>query len=204
MAIYSYKITRDYGFAPNPFHNLCTLATCKPRIRNNANIGDWVLGFNSMKKGIANPGKLIYAMQIEVKLSFDQYWESYKCKRPVMNGSQKQKYGDNIYHHDELGEWIQEDSHHKNEDGTVNLSNLNRDTRVACVLIASEYWYWGESIIEIPEFILLLRPNNRDYKVNPDIGIEQELGIWLRHLPDHGYIGKPKKFSKGFERYDGQ
>ena len=30
---YSYIITRDYGFAPNPFGGVCTLATCKPKIR---------------------------------------------------------------------------------------------------------------------------------------------------------------------------
>ena len=51
MAIYSYIITRDYGFAPNPFYGICTLATCKPRVRNNAQIGDWVLGFGSGRKG---------------------------------------------------------------------------------------------------------------------------------------------------------
>ena len=42
--LYAYAITRDFGFAPNPFHGNCTLATCKPRIRKSANVGDWVLG----------------------------------------------------------------------------------------------------------------------------------------------------------------
>lgn len=42
--LYAYSITRDFGFAPNPFHGICTLATCKPRIRKAANIGDWILG----------------------------------------------------------------------------------------------------------------------------------------------------------------
>jgi hypothetical protein len=34
----------DTGFAPNPFHDFLTLATCKPDIRKKAQIGDWVLG----------------------------------------------------------------------------------------------------------------------------------------------------------------
>lgn len=42
--LYAYAITRDFGFAPNPFHGVCTLATCKPRIRASANIDDWILG----------------------------------------------------------------------------------------------------------------------------------------------------------------
>ena len=41
MNLYSYVITRDYGFAPNPFWNICTLATCKPQIREHALKGDW-------------------------------------------------------------------------------------------------------------------------------------------------------------------
>ena len=39
MYLYSYVITRDYGFAPNPFWNICSLATCKPQIRERALIG---------------------------------------------------------------------------------------------------------------------------------------------------------------------
>lgn len=38
------RVARDYGFAPNPFFGVCTLATCKPRIRSVAQIGDWVVG----------------------------------------------------------------------------------------------------------------------------------------------------------------
>ena len=33
MRLFSYVVARDYGFAPNPFYEMCTLATCKPRIR---------------------------------------------------------------------------------------------------------------------------------------------------------------------------
>ena len=29
MRIYAYVVTHDNGFAPNPFHGFCTLATCK-------------------------------------------------------------------------------------------------------------------------------------------------------------------------------
>lgn len=33
MTLYSYVVAHDFGFAPNPFDGLCTLATCKPDIR---------------------------------------------------------------------------------------------------------------------------------------------------------------------------
>lgn len=46
MNLYSYVITRDYGFAPNPFWGICSLATCKPQIRQRALKGDWIAGFS--------------------------------------------------------------------------------------------------------------------------------------------------------------
>jgi len=39
--LHSYVVARDYGFAPNPFFGFCTLATCKPRLRSVAQVGDW-------------------------------------------------------------------------------------------------------------------------------------------------------------------
>ena len=43
-SLFSYVVRYDSGFAPNPFHGFCTLATCKPGIRAHANVGDWVVG----------------------------------------------------------------------------------------------------------------------------------------------------------------
>ena len=47
MRLHSYVVARDYGFAPNPFFGVCTLATCKPKIRSAAKLGDWVMGTGS-------------------------------------------------------------------------------------------------------------------------------------------------------------
>ena len=42
MKCYSYKMDHDFGFAPNPFWGVMTLATCKGRLRSSSNleIGD--------------------------------------------------------------------------------------------------------------------------------------------------------------------
>ena len=40
VKLYSYIVAVDSGFAPNPFHGFCTIATCKPRIRKTAEIGE--------------------------------------------------------------------------------------------------------------------------------------------------------------------
>lgn len=201
MAIYSYIITRDYGFAPNPFYGMCTLATCKPNIRSSANVGDWVVGFGS-KKSLAS-GKIIFAMQIQKKITYDEYWEGaeYQCKKPVMNGSLKQNYGDNIYHKVN-GEWVQENSHHSLEGGQPNLNNLRRDTRSNKVLIGERFWYFGIEAKEVPEFLKEIIPMRQGHKKNTDC--EKMLISWLEGMDQQGFIAEPEKFGEEFQRYDGK
>lgn len=205
MVIFSYVLVRDYGFAPNPFYAVCTLATCKPFIRCGANIGDWVLGFGSSADPTVT-GKLIYAMKVEAKYTFDEYWNSseFRRKRPVMNGSLMQKYGDNIYHHGVNGEWIQEDSHHKNADGTVNQDNLNRDTQKDCVLISRRYWYWGQDAIPVPDTLQELVKKGIGHNKIESPALGKILEEWLYSFEVNGRIGRPAKFSGGFERYVGE
>lgn len=119
---YSYVVVRDYGFAPNPFWGVLTLATCKPIIRKNANVGDFVIGHATAAEG----NKIIYIMKVSKVITFDEYWndKAFSIKKPIMNGSLTRMYGDNIYHHDENHEWIQEDSHHSLENGKINKDNL--------------------------------------------------------------------------------
>jgi len=202
MAIYSYKMPRDYGFAPNPFYGTCTLATCKPDIRKGATLGDWVLGFGSKKN--ENEEKLIYAMRVDKKITFDEYWHGadYQCKKPVMNGSLKQNYGDNIYHHNKNGEWEQVDSHHSSENGEVNKLNLSRDTSCDAVLLSTYFWYFGRDAIAVPEKLGDLIPRCRNY-IKQYVS-ESPLDEWLESLPGKGFISEPAKFSEEFKRYDGK
>lgn len=114
MNLYSYVITRDYGFAPNPFWGICSLATCKPQIRQRALKGDWIAGFGGANTTIA--GKMVFLMCVDETCTFDDYWNNprFKVKRPCFDGCYQQCYGDNIYHH--VGnEWVQENSHHSYE-----------------------------------------------------------------------------------------
>ena len=50
--VYMYVVDRDFGFAPNPFHGFCTLATCKPRTRRVAKVGDWIVGMGEGGLGL--------------------------------------------------------------------------------------------------------------------------------------------------------
>ena len=72
MKLYSYVIRMDYGFAPNPYSGICTLATCKPQVRGYASVGDWIAGFGGKDTPVYE--KLVYIMRVsEKKITFDEY-----------------------------------------------------------------------------------------------------------------------------------
>lgn len=144
MNIFSYIVRYDVGFAPNPFYGVCTLATCKPKIRKAASVDDWVIGTGSASRGLS--GMLVFAMLVDETLAFDSYWddERFARKRPSMRGNFKQSVGDNIYHRDvPTRRWRQEDSRHTRADGTPNPDHVARDTAVDVVLVSRRFSYFG-------------------------------------------------------------
>ena len=144
--LYIYVVARDFGFAPNPYHGFCTLATCMPRIRANAQIGDWIMGVGGGR--LKATGRCIYLMKVSEVMDFNAYWSDARfCrKKPVRNGSLIMMVGDNVYHQQAGSEtWIQLDSHHSNPDGTANLKNLETDTSSENVLASDHFYYFGKS-----------------------------------------------------------
>jgi len=198
--IFLYTISRDYGFAPNPFGNYCTLATCKPQIREIASVGDWVVGIDSLAQG--RPVRIIYAMEVTRKMTFQEYWNhmDFLYKRPVMNGSMKTMYGDNIYH-EENDKWVQENSHHSLENGSVNMENFNKDLSSRFVLISNHFYYFGNKAPLLPHDIVVkenISHGLRSYKY-----ASKNIIRWIEANFRPGYNGDPIKFNGSFERYDG-
>ncbi|MGH7982219.1 MAG: hypothetical protein ACREFF_03620 [Candidatus Udaeobacter sp.] len=154
-AVYMYVVDRDFGFAPNPFHGYCTLATCKPGIRSTAQLGDWVVGMGG--KNLGATGRCVFAMEVTDKIDFQEYWTNrrYITKRPVRNGSSLRLVGDNIYHRDgETSEWQQADSHHSKPDGSPNPLNVQNDTKSDRVLISEHFLYFGREAPLVPAELL--------------------------------------------------
>lgn len=148
--LYVYVVARDFGFAPNPYHGLCTLATCVPRIRASAQSGDWIMGVGGSR--LRATGRSIYLMKVSEVLTFNDYWSDTRFyrKRPLRNGSLIMMVGDNVYHQ-EAGNssWIQLDSHHSNPDGTTNHKNLETDTSSENVLVSDHFYYFGKDAPEV-------------------------------------------------------
>lgn len=196
MRLYSYVVARDYGFAPNPFWGVCTLATCKPEIRKHAQIGDWVVGVGS--KGCKLAGKVVYAMKVDETLTFDEYWHDVRFaqKRPNLRASMMQAFGDNIYHRDpKSGKWEQAHSHHSFRDGTPNMANVIHDTRVPRVLLGREFIYWGRSAIACPErFRTNICAGGRPVRNNFPPEVIRDFVQWVSSFSEQGFVGYPKEF----------
>lgn len=141
----SYVVPYDSGFAPNPFHGFCTLATCKPRIRKGARVGDWIVGTGSKQNGL--DGRLVYAMKVQEEMTFDEYFNDsrFQDKKPNPQGSREQQCGDNIYCR-AGSDWDQLKSYHGEEDKA-------HDTKTDRVLISKDYVYFGREGPEIPKDI---------------------------------------------------
>ena len=193
-------VARDYGFAPNPFYGICTLATCKPLIRKAAMVDDWVIGTGSRSYGLN--GYLVFAMKIAETVTFDEYWADVRfCrKRPYLRGSLKQAFGDNIYHHNRVtGKWLQENSHHSLPDGNANTLNLRHDTQIDRVLIANEFTYWGSDAVRIPRRFRSYKGYDvcvkyQGHKSKFPLELVQSFVRWIESLGAKGYVGQPSEF----------
>lgn len=201
MKLYSYVVARDFGFAPNPFFGFCTLATCKPKIRKHASVGDWIVGTGA-KVVYGYSGRLVYAMQVSEVLDFDTYWSDPRFiqKRPNLTGSLQVLYGDNIYHR--VGKrWVQADSHHSREKGRLNKYNLAWDTGVDRLLVASKFVYWGRSAPTIPKRFRAFGKEKvdicagRGHRVFRD-ELPAAFAAWLEEENKWGVQGEPLEFAK--------
>lgn len=195
MTIFSYVVLHDFGFAPNPFGGVCTLATCKPQIRRTAQVGDWIVGTGSAQKSLA--GHLVYAMRVSEALTFNDYWRDSRFigKVPRTDGALKHVYGDNIYHQDDSGQWLQADSRHSLDDGNANPGHVSTDTSTNRVLVAAEFSYFGASGPRVPaelrsSYGVDLVQSGRGHRCRLPEDLATATVRWLGSL-DRGVLGRP-------------
>jgi hypothetical protein len=160
MRLFSYKLTHDKGFAPNPFWGALTLATCKPGFRRSKRIGDWIAGFTSEKLCGDQVGeeRLIFLVRVERKISIEDYYHDRRFKRKIPTIAAKEeinRVGDNIYRplcpcpmtaSDFV---LVPNSNHTEKNKVRDISGKN-------VLLGTNFVYFGRNALSIPPN---LRPN---------------------------------------------
>ena len=200
--LHSYVVRYDSGFAPNPFYGFCTLATCKPKIRANAEIGDWVVGSGSAARPIRRAGHLVYAMRVIEALTWDQFAndERFQRKKPFRRGSRKHSCGDNIYHRDgPNAPWQQRDSFHSLADGSPDPRHIAIDTSVDRVLVSDDFVYFGGTGPLIPDQLCdqrgrsICRQGIGHSKFN-EAELVGEFVAWINSLGVRDFQGVPQEW----------
>jgi hypothetical protein len=181
MVTRTYRLDHDLGFAPNPFFGWCSLACCMGDIRKYAKFGDVIVGIaGSGKRGLGRyHPQLIYWMQVDVDLTFDQYWNDarFARKRPQIPGPKMQMVGDRTYRHEPDNiDWSFDTSmHYVASAAQHNGGHVVRDTKVDRVLLSQRYTYWGKSGPTVPDHLLPLFPSLRGQKCEHDAVLLAEL-----------------------------
>lgn len=152
--LFSYKLSHDTGFAPNPWWRYLTLATCKPGMRRTKLVGDWIAGFTSGKLCGDSVGqeRLIYLMQVSEVLAIGDYFRDARFARKIpQRGSADRRVsqGDNIY--EPLVARPVEDSDFRQIRNVSHFpGDAARDLGGRNVLVATRFVYFGREALALP------------------------------------------------------
>lgn len=147
--LYTYIVRIDDGAAPNPFGGMCSLTICKPKIRSSARAGDWVAGVGSRHAPSGDMSKrLVYAMKVAEVMSLAEYDrrapKEWPHRIPDMSSCDlAARLGDCIY--DFAG------PRPKQRAGVHGPANQKTDLGGKNALIATDFYYFGNRAIPIPE-----------------------------------------------------
>ena len=138
-------------------------------------------------------------MKIDEIATYDQYWDDprFRDKRPKPIGSFKQQYGDNIYHQNASGDWLQLDGRHSLNDGSPNEGHIARDTKADAVMISEHFCYFGGEGPLIPSAFrdnaeLSLVHGGRAYRVNFPADMTAAVIAWIEDELPKGIQGVPR------------
>lgn len=201
--VFSYILARDGGYSPNPFHGVCTLACCKPKVRRSAKPGDMILGLS----GRADGNRLIYGMVVAEKMSFADYWRDtrFRAKRPDMSAPDyRTKAGDNHYEPMPDGTYRQHSSRHSHHDGSPDHAAMRTDLgpdHAHPVLIGGRFCYFGAEAIPVPdELTFLITGRGHRCRFTPDqIAMARS---WFESLPE-GVYGRPMLWPEDEDSWKG-
>jgi len=169
--LFSYVVVADTGFAPNPFFGLCTLACCKPRLRQGVGRrvlaatdceevrqlpglpADAVRALNIWVVGLAGAGLVdhvcrgvVFAMQVTEVMDFETYYLTHPEKRPVRGADSTEAdprwHGDAIYTGNDPATAQQICPSAHSDGDQENLGNKVHDLGGRYVLVSDHFVYF--------------------------------------------------------------
>ncbi|KEO71669.1 Nmad2 family putative nucleotide modification protein [Anditalea andensis] len=196
IKIYSYVLRIDDGAAPNPFWDNCTLTICKPAIRRNAQIGDWVIGTGSKNTKLEDgktydfSNSIVYAMKITDKKTLKEYDEF--CKNNLPNKIPEWKTKDWRYR---VGDCIY--NYSINDEPTIrkgvhNEGNRQRDLGGIYALLSDHFYYFGIEARPLPTELKVLIKRNQGHKKIEVPRLIQEFEKWIEQFKKNKLYADPQ------------
>lgn len=190
--LWTYCLPYDDGAAPNPYWGVCTLAICKPVIRRNARVGDWVVGTGSKNSPIGDlSGSVVYAMRVSAKLTMAEYDALTRSrlsnKIPVWNHrDRRRRLGDSIYDFASDPPALRP--------GVHLMDNRATDLGGQYVLLSDHFYYFGDHPTELPDDLLPIVRQGQGYK---SVSNELHVGRFVEWIDGLGVkpnslMGKPQ------------
>lgn len=178
--LWTYCIPYDDGAAPNPYWGVCTLAICKPVIRRNAQVGDWVVGTGSRHSPINDvSGRVVYAMRVSQKLpmaAYDALTQSELTRKvPVWtHRDRRRRVGDSIYdfEHDPP---VQRLGVHLEGNRGTDLSGLY-------VLLSDHFYYFGDQPQPLPDDLLAIVKQGQAHRSVSNAPYADAFIAWIEGL----------------------
>lgn len=153
--LYSYKMSHDVGFAPNPFHGFMSLATCKPCIRKTKKTGHYIAGFTSKMLCNELPGneRMVYIMKVTGIVSFEEYWNKPDFESKRTSGNSKISLcGDNIYKPISDADPFNSLNYVQIKNPFHDESRKETDLSGRNVLLSDQFFYFGKGAIPVDKY----------------------------------------------------
>jgi hypothetical protein len=189
--LFTYVITNDFGFAPNPFHGTLTLNTCKPDIRREAEVGDWVAA-NTAADFPADRRLLVYAMQVTQKMSMAEYdlWarENLPEKIPSLRSRSYERRAGDAQYDFTTDPPTRRVGFHAPGDMATDLQGGH-----TLLSEAGEFYYFGGQPVAIPDHLRPVIKTGRKHKSDLNDAYVEAFVRWLRSFYEPGIHGWPHK-----------
>ena len=172
--ILRYILQHDTGMAPCVDDGLVSLATCKPKIRASARVGEWVIGF---RPSPAPRGLVIWAGQVAHRAEVGDYERQYRGR------------SDAVYRARPGGGFKRlRPDYHPGED------EFRKDTSAPVLIFDPDAtWYFGAEPQMLPEKLMHLAAGGRGHRVEgANEGDTAALQSWLSSLKPPGIHEPPR------------
>lgn len=195
--LYTYCIPTDDGAAPNPFWGTCTLVICKPAIRRNAQVGDWIVGTGSVNSPIGDISEsVVYAMRVTEKMTMAAYDQFAQLSLPeklpdLAHSDPRRRRGDAIYDFSTDPPTLRPSVH----------GEENRETDLSGVyaLLSTHFYYFGDKPVALPKKLQPIIKQGQNCRGPANAPYFDAFIAWLEglgHSPGD-VIGTPQLFAQG-------